>query len=75
MSTHMMIYVSSTDVATEMLNDGQFTYDILSEVAYSLESRREKFVNRLIKTAVEETDTELLEFLREIHDQYAKDVK
>ena len=70
MTTYMNVTVSSSDVATEMLNDHAFAYDVFSEVAYYLGGNNEKFVNNLFKEIFEEENTELLNLPEQIVVQF-----
>lgn len=70
MTTYMNVTVSSSDVATEMLNDHAFAYDVFSEVAYYLEGKNEKFVSNLFTEIFEEENTTLLDLLEQIVVQF-----
>lgn len=70
MTSYMNVTISSSDVATEMLNDHAFAYDVLSEIAYYLEGKNEKFVANLFKEIFEEENSELLQLLAQIVHQF-----
>lgn len=71
MTSYMNVSVDSGSIASEMVSDVDFTYDILSELAYQLEGDYERFATKLFKLIFEDENTDLIELLEVIVKQFA----
>lgn len=71
MTSYMNISVDSNTIASEMVSDVDFSYDILSELAYKLEGDYERFAAKLFKPIFEDENTDVIELLETIIKQFA----
>lgn len=69
-SFYMNVDVGSADIARNMVNDTEFGYNVLSDLADSLNCDYEWFADELFKHIFEEENTELLLMLNAIVEQF-----
>lgn len=72
MANELVVYVSPSDVAQEMVSNPSFAYDVFKEVAwYAYEGKDEsRFMNRLFAQIFENEDSDILYLFEDIVKQF-----